>query len=84
MNLLYFILGIIFIHVIIPLVDSILELIVTWLESKKSCYGLKIAKTNLEIQHIVDNSENNCDNSHAIGFRVANECEEEEEYNEDN
>lgn len=77
-NLIFFILGIIFIELIIPVIEALTIVIVTALEVAKGKLNMIISNYNIQIQKMADELEP--ENTHAIGFVVNNnELEEEEE-----
>ncbi len=78
----YFLLGIIFIQWCIPLGDSLVELIVSAIETLKGKLGVKISKYNAEIQKIADDLDKPIAHN-LIGFQVDSSEEDEEEYEED-
>lgn len=63
MNILYFILGMLCYQVFIPIVDSIVTLVQTWIEVKKGVLSIKIHDMNKTLQA---EEEECCAN--AIGF----------------
>lgn len=46
--LLYFVIGILFIYFVIPLLESVLSFLATWLKYKETTYTTKIYKMNKE------------------------------------
>lgn len=79
MELLYFILGILFITYVIPLMDGISAWFLTWIEAKKAKQSEVINQTNIKMRQAAASAEE--DPPHRlIGFRVP---DEEEEYEED-
>lgn len=82
MKLYYFLLGLMFIQWGVPLVDSLIELFTTWIESLKGKIGIRITKYNAEIQKITDEIDKPIE-GHLIGFQVDSSSEEEEEEYED-
>lgn len=75
-ELLYFILGGVTVGIFIPILDSLTNLLLTWMEVSKAKAGLKINKMA---------EEANCDkqSTYAIGFPISSEEEfddEEEEF----
>ena len=73
MPLLYFIAGILFIYFIVPLVEGLSSLILTWLEKLKSVQAAEIYKIK---QSLADDEEETA--RAVVGF-VYNQEEEEEE-----
>lgn len=61
-----------------PLLDEIIALIITKLESKKAKYSLAITKANIEIQDAAEAAA--CPPANPIGFQY---YPEEEYYDED-
>ena len=68
-----FILGIVFALVIIPIMDSLTSLIITFLEMLKSHLGIYIARNNQRIE------ENSTRPQRLIGFTVSEKEEEVED-----
>lgn len=79
MELLYFILGIIFVTYVIPLLDGISAWFLTWVEAKKTKQSEVINQTTIKMRQAVASAEKDPP-SRAIGFRLP---DEEEEYEED-
>ena len=79
-NLIFFILGIIFIELIIPVIEALTIVIVTALEVAKGKLNMIISNYNIRIQKMAEELEP--ENTHAIGFVVQNNEPEEEEENE--
>lgn len=82
--LLYFILGVLFIEVGLPIVEAIVTLILTWIEVAKGSASLKIAHMSADVAKIQEDLEKDDTPKYAIGFRMpeAEEIYEEEEENE--
>lgn len=82
--LLYFILGVLFIEIGIPIVEAIVTLILTWIEVAKGSASLKITKMSADITKIQEGLEEDKAPKPRIGFQapVAEEIYEEEEENE--
>lgn len=79
MELLYFILGIVFITYVIPLLDGISGWFLTWVEAKKAKQSEIVNQANIKMRQAAASTEE--DPPHrSIGFRVP---DEEEEYEED-
>lgn len=76
--LIYFILGIIFIDLILPIFEGIVTLIVTKFEVYKARMAVEINKYNLMIEN-----EDNIPTDHTIGFVWEPEEELEEEIIDD-
>ena len=72
--LLYFILGIIFIQICSPILDSLTSLILTMIEVIKGYFSIKIARYNLQVKKDYAKEEKTMP---LIGFERE---EEEEEY----
>lgn len=81
---LYFILGVLFIEVGIPIVEAIVTLILTWIEVVKGSASLKITKMSADITKIQEGLEEDKTPKPRIGFQVpvAEEIYEEEEEDE--
>lgn len=79
-NLIFFILGIIFIELIIPVIEALTIVIVTALEVAKGKLNMIISNYNIRIQKMAEELES--ENTHAIGFVVQNNEPEEEEEDE--
>lgn len=79
MELLYFILGILFVTYVIPLLDGILAWFLTWVEAKKAKQSEVINQTNIKMRQAAASAEEDPPRR-PIGFRVP---DEEEEYEED-
>lgn len=81
---LYFILGVLFIEVGIPIVEAIVTLILTWIEVVKGSASLKITKMSADITKIQEGLEEDKTPKSRIGFQVpvAEEIYEEEEEDE--
>lgn len=76
--LLYFILGIVFYGLTMPILESICALIVTFFEYLKGKLTVKMMKMQSEVDKMSEPPE------HAIGFEwVADEEESEEEWEDD-
>ncbi len=79
MELLYFILGIIFVQYMIPLFDGVIGWFLTWVEAKKAKQSEVINQTNIKMRQAAASAEEDPPRR-PIGFRVP---DEEEEYEED-
>lgn len=79
MELLYFILGILFVTYVIPLMDGVSSWFLTWVEAKKSKQSEVINQTNIKMRQAAASAEEDPPRR-PIGFRVP---DEEEEYEED-
>ena len=83
--LLYFILGILFIEIGVPIVEAVVTLILTWIEAAKGSASLKIAQISADVAKIQEKLEKDDTSKHIIGFtmpEVEEIYEEEEEENE--
>ena len=78
MELLYFILGIIFVTYIIPLLDGTLAWFLTWVEAKKAKQSEVINQTNIKMRQAAASAEEDPPRR-PIGFRVPDEEEENED-----
>ena len=78
MELLYFILGILFVTYIIPLMDGISSWFLTWVEAKKAKQSEVINQTNIKMRQAAASAEEDPPRR-PIGFRVPDEEEENEE-----
>ena len=79
MELLYFILGILFVTYVIPLLDGISSWFLTLVEAKKAKQSEVINQTNIKMRQAAASAEEDPPRR-PIGFRVP---DEEEEYEED-
>lgn len=85
--LLYFILGIVFIYVIIPIVDNLLTIFSTWTEYISYIYAAKVFKIKQEL-NIEEEEEEQHHNpigfaTDAIGFSTEEDYETQEEEQDD-
>ena len=78
MELLYFILGIIFVTYIIPLLDGISAWFLTWVEAKKAKQSEIINLTNIKMRQVATSAEEDSP-KRLIGFRMPDEEEEYED-----
>lgn len=78
MELLYFILGIIFVTYIIPLLDGISAWFLTWVEAKKAKQSEIINLTNIKMRQAATSAEKDSP-KRLIGFRMPDEEEEYED-----
>lgn len=78
MELLYFILGIIFVTYVIPLLDGISSWFLTWVEAKKAKLSEIINLTNIKMRQASASAEDDSP-KRLIGFCVPNEEEEYED-----
>ena len=79
MELLYFILGILFVTYVNPLMDGVSSWFLTWVEAKKAKQSEVINQTNIKMRQAAASAEEDPPRR-PIGFRVP---DEEEEYEED-
>lgn len=79
MELLLFISGILFTLVLLPLLESVTSLAITWIESKKIKYSEAINDGNIRMQQAANHNEE-C-STRPIGFILSNE--EGEEYEDE-
>lgn len=78
MELLYFILGIIFVTYVIPLLDGISAWFLTWVEAKKAKQSEVINLTNIKMRQAATSAEEDSP-KRLIGFRMPDEEEEYED-----
>ena len=78
MELLYFILGIVFVTYVIPLLDGISSWFLTWVEAKKAKQSEVINQTNIKMRQAAASAEEDPPRR-PIGFRVPDEEEEYED-----
>lgn len=76
--MLEFILGILFASYIMPLLDSLVSILMTWAEVKKGKMSVQVAKYNEELTHIGEEIPD----PYPIGFQAPTYVEEDE-YDED-
>ena len=79
MELLYFILGIVFVTYVIPLLDGVSAWFLTWVEAKKAKQSSVINDANIKMRQAAASADEDPPRR-PIGFRVP---DEEEEYEED-
>lgn len=72
----YFIAGMLFATLIMPFLDGLLSLFLTWIEVIKGKMTLKISKYNYQISQIGDES---IQDKHIIGFITKEEEDETDE-----
>lgn len=82
MELLYFILGIIFVSYVIPLLDGISAWFLTWVEAKKAKQSSVINDANIKMRQAAASAEQDPPRR-VIGFCVPDPEELEEEEYED-
>ena len=78
MELLYFILGIVFVSYIIPLLDGASGLLLTWMEAKKAKLNEIINLTNIKIRQATTSAEDDTP-KRLIGFCRDDDYKEEED-----
>lgn len=78
MELLYFILGIVFVTYVIPLLDGISAWFLTWVEARKAKQSEIINLTNIKMRQAATSAEDDTP-KRLIGFRVSDEEEEYED-----
>lgn len=78
MELLYFILGILFVSYVIPLLDGLSGLLLTWMEAKKAKQSEIINLTNIKMRQAVASAEDDTP-KRLIGFCREDDYEEEED-----
>ena len=78
MELLYFILGILFIQYIIPLFDGVVGWILTWIEAKKAKQSNVINDANIKMRQAAASAEAD-PSMRKIGFCAPDPEENEEE-----
>lgn len=81
MNLLYFFIGVIFIELVIPILESLATLVVTVLEALSTKIAVSVAKSKISIQKICEDAEPK-ETANAIGF-VYHAPEEKDDYYEE-
>lgn len=74
----YFIAGILFVQIVIPILDGIAALFLALVELIKGRINIDIVKSNVKIQKLKDSLDDDGP-KRAIGFVVPEETEEEEE-----
>lgn len=79
MELVWFISGILFALVILPLLNSLMELIMAWFETKRMKCAEAINNSNINMQKAVSSIEEQ-HSTRQIGFSLSEEEEEEENY----
>ena len=78
MELLYFILGIVFVTYVIPLLDGISAWFLTWVEAKKAKQSSIINDANIKMRQAAASAEEDPPRR-PIGFRMPDEEEEYED-----
>lgn len=79
MELLYFILGILFISYLLPIVESLSSWFMTWIEAKKATQSEIVNQSNIKMRQ--DAASADIAPMHAIGFQLPDDdyIEEDEE-----
>lgn len=79
MELLYFILGILFISYLLPIVEGLSSWLLAWLEAKKAAQSEIINQANIKMRK--DAASADVSPMHAIGFQLPDDdyIEEDEE-----
>lgn len=84
MELLYFILGIIFVSYVIPIIDGVSAWFLTWVEAKKSKQSEIVNQANIKMrQDAASAAEEDVPSMRPIGFQTPSDDQEEEEVSED-
>lgn len=83
MNFLYFILGILFIEAIIPILESLVEVIAQWVEFFKGKAAIKVKELSLKAAELTKQITPDETSIRAIGFTVSNDDETYEEEEDD-
>ena len=78
MELLYFILGILFVQYIIPLIDGISAWFLTWVEAKRGKQSEIVNQSNIKMRQAAASAEEDPPRR-PIGFRMPDPEENEEE-----
>ena len=78
MELLYFILGILFVQYVIPIFDGIIGWFLTWVEAKKAKQSEVINQANIKMRQDAASADQDPP-MRKIGFCVPDEDENEEE-----
>lgn len=81
--IIYFVLGIFFYQVISPVLDELVSLFISFIESIKGGFSIKIAKANSEAILITNSAQEEDKHTSVIGFTVPTQPEEEELEEED-
>lgn len=79
MELIYFILGILFVQYIMPLLDGFGAWFLSWTETKKAKHGETVALINIKLRQVADEEPL----KHSIGFQIPGSVECEEEYEDE-
>ena len=76
--MLNFFLGMIFVYILLPILESLVAVICSGLEIIKAKYNVKITEYNSKISQINQGLESSA--AHPIGFQYTTVEEDEEEY----
>lgn len=71
--LIYFLLGILFVEVAIPLIEALITIPIAWIEVLKGYATVKVSQLNLQIQQMELPETSN----HVIGFEIPSEEDDE-------
>lgn len=83
-NFFYFMLGVLFISVIVPAIDEIVQILLTLLELLKGKIMVPITKINCAIKKITDESDDGPKQQvYPMGFATMSEDEEEEDLDDE-
>lgn len=83
MNLLFFILGMLFINFINPILDEICNFILTVLETKKGEYAVKIAEYNKKVNELKQFDDEKDEPLQIMGFQYPIEAETDNDIEEE-
>jgi hypothetical protein len=67
LNLLFFILGILFINFVSPILEELCNLLLTIIETKKGEYAIKIAEYNQKVNKVKQEDDEK-ESLHVVGF----------------
>ena len=73
--LIYFVLGILFVEIILPILEQLSAVLVSWLEVAKGKATVHITRMNNEIQKMGLPETS----THVIGFQISQDEEEEDD-----
>lgn len=71
--LIYFLLGILFVEVAIPLIEALITIPIAWIEVLKGYATVKVSQLNLQIQQMELPETSN----HVIGFEIPSKEDDE-------
>lgn len=80
MELIYFVLGIIFVSYLMPILDSASAWLLTWFEAKKATQSEKVNRANIKMRQEAVSAD--ASPMHTIGFQLPDDdyySEEDEE-----